>query len=136
MSIKGIDVSSYQGTIDWKKAKSDGVEFAILKVIRKDLKPDKQFESNWNGCIEAGIPVQGVYNYSYASTEQKAISDAKQVISILNGRKPMVWLDVEDSVQKNIGVRLADIINSYGNVIRSAGLQFGVYTGLHFTTAT
>ena len=47
MAIKGIDVSSYQGNIDWAQAKSDGVQFAILKVIRKDLQPDKTFEANW-----------------------------------------------------------------------------------------
>ena len=44
MAIKGIDVSSYQGTIDWLKVKNEGVGFAILKVIRKDLQPDKMFE--------------------------------------------------------------------------------------------
>lgn len=39
--MKGIDVSSYQGTIDWGKVKWAGVQFAILKIIRKDLNPDK-----------------------------------------------------------------------------------------------
>lgn len=53
---KGVDVSSYQGKIDWKKARTAGVEFAILKVIRKDLNPDKQFEANWAGCLAAGCP--------------------------------------------------------------------------------
>lgn len=40
--MRGVDVSSYQGVIDWTKAKAAGVRFAILKVIRKDLQPDKQ----------------------------------------------------------------------------------------------
>ena len=57
---KGIDVSSYQNTIDWKKVKGDGIQFAILKVIRKDLLPDKQFEANWNGCEAVGMPILGV----------------------------------------------------------------------------
>ena len=46
MSQKVIDVSSYQGTVDWDKVKAAGVSGAILKVIRKDLDPDKQFENN------------------------------------------------------------------------------------------
>ena len=50
---KGIDVSGYQGVINWQKVKADGVEFAILKVIRKDMNPDKQFENNWTGCEAA-----------------------------------------------------------------------------------
>ena len=51
--MKGIDVSSYQGTIAWGKVKWAGVQFAILKIIRKDLNPDKTFEQNLQGCTEA-----------------------------------------------------------------------------------
>ena len=64
MSKKVIDVSSYQGEIDWGKVKASGIQGAILKVIRKDLNPDKQFENNWKGCEKAGVPIVGVYNYS------------------------------------------------------------------------
>ena len=49
MTRKIIDVSSYQGIIDWRKVKASGIDGAILKVIRKDLNPDKQFENNWRG---------------------------------------------------------------------------------------
>ena len=132
MSRIGIDVSSYQGVIDWKKVKKSGVEFSILKVIRKDLNPDKQFENNYKGCVDNGVVVQGVYNYSYATTVIKAISDAKKVLDILGDRKVMVWLDVEDKCQEGLGKNLIDIINAYGNVITNAGLQFGVYTGQYF----
>lgn len=133
MSIKGIDVSSYQGTIDWKKVKAAGVGFAILKVIRKDLNPDKQFETNWCGCVQAGMTIQGVYNYSYATTVAKAKTDAQKVVGILGAdRHPMVWLDVEDSCQKGLGQKLVDIILAYREVITAAGMPFGVYTGLSF----
>ena len=44
--IFGIDVSSYQATINWKKVKQTAVKFAILKGIRKDLNPDKQLQNN------------------------------------------------------------------------------------------
>lgn len=129
---KGIDVSSYQGFIDWKKVANDGVEFAILKVIRKNLSADTKFETNWSGAKAAGIPVQGVYNYSYATTVSKAQTDAKKVVNILAGRKTMVYLDVEDNCQKNLGRTLIEIINAYGKVIEDSGNEFAVYTGLAF----
>lgn len=132
MNKTGVDVSSYQGEIDWRAVAGNGVKFAILKVIRKDLSPDKQFENNWKGCTEAGIPVQGVYNYSYATTVSKAKSDAAKVLEILAGRKTMVWMDVEDGCMEGLGKTLIDIINAYAEVITGAGLAFGVYTGQYF----
>lgn len=132
MGKTGIDVSSYQGEIDWNKAKNDGIDFAIIKIIRKDLGTDKQFWNNWNGCQEAGIPIRGVYNYSYATHVGKAIGDANAVLHVLNGRKTMVWLDVEDECQKNLGAKLITIIDAYADIIQKAGLDFGVYTGESF----
>lgn len=130
--IKAVDVSSYQGNINWNLVKSVGVDNAILKVIRKDLNPDKKFEQNWNNCKSANMNVQGVYNYSYATTVEKAKTDAQKVLSILNGRKCTIWLDVEDNCQKNLGKMLVDIINAYRDVVVSAGYDFGVYTSMSF----
>lgn len=132
MSIKGIDVSSYQGNIDWAKAKTSGVEFSVLKIIQKSLLPDNQFENNWKGCNESGVTIQGVYNYSYATTTSKAKMDAQKVLEILNRRKTMVWLDVENGCMEGLGENLIDIINTYAEVIIGAGLEFGVYTGQYF----
>lgn len=132
MKLKGIDVSAYQGAIDWYQVAKAGVQFAIIKIVRKDLNPDKRFEANWAGCRAAGVTIQGVYNYSYATTIQKARSDAKRVVELLAGRKVMVWMDVEDDCLKGRGRALADIINAYGEVIERAGLEFGVYTGKAF----
>lgn len=132
MARIGIDVSSYQGIVNWKRVKSSGICFAILKIVRKDLNPDKQFENNWEGCQNAGVEIEGVYNYSYATTTEKAVSDARRVLEVLNGREATVWLDVEDSCQKNLGRNLINIINAYAEVIKSAGLELGVYTGQSF----
>lgn len=132
MSKKVIDVSSYQGKVDWAKVKAAGVDGSILKIIRKDLNPDTQFENNWSGCESAGMPIVGVYNYSYATSVSKAKGDAQKVIDTLAGRKAKVWLDVEDTCLKGLGQRLIDIILAYQEVIRGAGLDFGVYTGLSF----
>ncbi len=132
LTNKCVDVSSYQGNINWEQVKSAGVHQAILKIIRKDLNPDTNFEQNWKGCQDAGVTVSGVYNYSYAASTAKAITDAKKVLSVLNGRKCMVWLDVEDKCQKGLGPLLKDIIHAYSDVITDAGYPFGVYTGMSF----
>lgn len=132
MSKKVIDVSSYQGLVDWVKVKAAGIQGAILKIIRKDLNPDKQFENNWSGCEKAGMPIVGVYNYSYATSVEKARNDAQKVIDTLAGRTAKVWLDVEDACLKGLGQKLIDIILAYQAVIQAAGLEFGVYTGLSF----
>ena len=129
---KCVDVSSYQGNIDWHSAKDAGIHHAILKIIRKDLKPDTKFEQNWKGCQNANVAVDGVYNYSYATSVEKAKTDAKKVLSVLNGRKCIVWLDLEDKCQQGLGPMIKDIINSYQDVILSAGYEFGIYTGPSF----
>jgi GH25 family lysozyme M1 (1,4-beta-N-acetylmuramidase) len=129
---RGIDVSSYQGLIDWKKVKAAGIEFAILKVARKDMTPDHQFEKNWAGCLAAGVPVQGVYHYTYAADIDKAASDAAKILKILGpDRNPFVWLDYED---KSLPTdrRAADIINTFGDVITEGGCEFGVYFGMAY----
>lgn len=131
-TYKGVDVSSYQGKIDWSKVKNAGVEFAILKVIRKDLAPDNQFENNWAGCVAAGIPIQGVYNYTYATNVNKAMTDASRVLEILGpDRHPFVWLDWEDKSLPT-GRQAADIINAYGDVITAGGCDFGIYFGMSY----
>lgn len=130
MSKTGIDVSCYNGKIDWKKVKAAGIQFAILKVVNKSLKPDSMFETNYKGCNDNGIPVIGVYNYSYATDTTKARADAKQVLKVLNGRKTTVWLDVEDECQMNLKKgKLVEIINAYAEVILKGGCSFGIYTG-------
>ena len=49
---KLIDVSSYNGKVDWEKAKAYGCQGAILKIVRKDLARDKQFNANYEACNE------------------------------------------------------------------------------------
>lgn len=129
---KGIDVSAAQTNMDYNKLKQTGVEFGIIKIIRKDLSPDKMFEKHYAGFTSAGISVFGVYNYSYATTVEKARSDAEVVIKTLAGRKLLVCMDVEDNVQKNLGHNLIEIINAYQETIEAAGLPFILYTGMAF----
>ena len=129
---KGIDVSAAQKNLDYAAIKNAKADFAILKIIRKDLNKDTMFEKHYDGFTKIGIPVFCVYNYSYATTVEKARADANMVIKHLEGRKLAVCLDVEDDVQKGLGKGLIDIINAYQEVISSAGLPFLLYTGMSF----
>lgn len=131
---KIIDVSTYNGTIDWKKVKKYGCDGAIIKIIRKDLGKDKKFEENYKKCEKLGIP-WGVYNYTYATTVAKAKSDMELVCDILDkiSKKHFkygVWFDIEDKVQAKLTKgMIASIINAAQTVVESRGYKFGVYTG-------
>lgn len=134
---KLVDVSSYNGTVDWKKAKQYGVDGAILKIIRKDLKRDNGFNRNYQACNENHIN-WGVYNYTYATTPKKARADMELVCDILDKLdkkyfKLGVWFDIEDQAQAKLSKdEIASIINAAQAVVESRGYKFGVYTGMSY----
>lgn len=131
---KLIDVSSYNGKVDWEKAKAYGCRGAILKIIRKDLKIDNGFNRNYQACNENGL-AWGVYNYSYATTVTKAKSDMKLVCDILDKIDKThfvygMWFDLEDKAQASLSkTKIAEIVNAAQQVVESRGYTFGVYTG-------
>ena len=129
---KGLDVSAAQKKMDYSKLKESGIDFAIIKVIRKDLNKDDMFETHYNGFTKVGVPVFCVYNYSYATTIEKACSDARMVLKHLEGRKLAVCLDIEDKCQQGLEKALIDIINAYQAIIESSGLPFILYSGMYF----
>ena len=95
---KGIDVSDNQGVIDWGKVAAAGVQFAILRSVRRSGKTDYQFAANLEGCRQHGIPV-AVYKYTYATTAEQVKEEARQVVELLRSHGlagTMVWWDVED----------------------------------------
>ena len=75
----GIDVSDNQGYINWPEVKAAGVQFAILRSVRRSGNPDKQLASNIKGCLECGMPFD-FYKYSYALTPAEAREEVKQVV--------------------------------------------------------
>ena len=134
MEIKGIDVSSWQGSIDWKTVSDYGMGFAILRITEKGNKIDSQFENNYGGCTKYNIPV-GVYKYSYATTISQIKDEANIVIKTLNNRKLdyPVFLDLEDDCQKNITrSTMMQMINTFRSIIIDAGYKFGIYCGKYW----
>ena len=87
----GIDVSRWQGNIDWQKVKDAGVEFVIMRIgvqsgAKKDIEIDSYYKQNIKGAKEVGLKV-GVYVYSTAINNKIAKDHAKWVINILDGIK-------------------------------------------------
>lgn len=101
VSHMGIDVSKYQGRIDWQKVAADGVEFAFLRLGLRGyesgkLVEDETFAANIKGALDNGIKV-GVYFFSQAITEEEAVEEANFVLERIapyNIECPVVF-DVE-----------------------------------------
>ena len=132
MEIKGIDVSSWQGDIDWAKVAQDGVRFAILKAGGSDASTrykDKQFEQNY-ACAKAnGIKV-GCYYFNGAGCTSSAagIADAQHFLSLISGKTfdyPCFSdLEAPTSATKQGNT---DAVIAFCQTVQNAGYLTGVY---------
>ena len=87
----GVDVSSWQGDIDWEAVAGDGVDFAMVRIGLRGtstgaLQADRCYEQNIDGAMAAGLAT-GVYFFAQAITIEEAIEEADFVLSLLNGRE-------------------------------------------------
>lgn len=136
MQKKGIDVSTWQGNIDWNKVKADGIEFAMLRSSFGKENPNQQtdnkFWQNYNGAKAAGVPI-GAYHYSYATTVEDAKKEADFFLSIVKGCEfeyPVAF-DIEDASQMYLGKQLiTDIIMTFCERVQAAGYYVSLYTNL------
>ena len=129
---KLIDVSEWQGKIDWEKVKPQ-IDGAILRcgyggdLERQD---DAQFKRNADECTRLGIPF-GVYLYSYAKTVEQAKSEAAHILRLVKGYKLSypVYLDLEENGTQTGAVERATV---FGQIIEKAGYWCGVYANLNW----
>ena len=130
---KGIDVSQYQGTIDWERVKASGIDFAIIRCgygMNQTDQDDNQWLRNVSECERLGIPY-GVYLYSHANTVEKARSEADHVIRLIEDRKlsyPVYYDLEEDSLSKLSNSKLAQIIETFTGRLKASGYSnVGIY---------
>lgn len=126
---KGIDVSAWQGVIDWKTVADYGMDFAILRITEAGNVIDSCFEKNYSGCQKHNIPT-GAYKYSYAMTVAEIQSEARKVVEVLNGRKLQypVWLDLEWNNQRSLGAeQIHKLAEAFEKIIAAEGYKFGIY---------
>ena len=137
-TARGIDVSKFQGSIDWNAVKSDGITFAIIRCGYRGygsgaLVEDSTYRRNIQGAINAGLRV-GVYFYSQAINEAEAVEEASMVLSLVSGYSlPLgVYYDTE-----SVGGGRANALSAaertacavaFCETIRSAGYSAGVYS--------
>lgn len=129
----GIDVSDAQGHIDWKKVRAAGVEFAILRITRRNGKADLKLKDNIKGCRDNGIPME-FYKYSYAMSNMAASKEALRVVEVLRecgimpGKGTVIWADIEYDRQLALGkTAVLEIYKAFKEVIGNSGYRCGLY---------
>ena len=100
LSFKGIDVSTFQGDINWSAVKNSGIKFAIIRAgYGKEIsQKDNKFDRNYENAKAVGMPI-GVYWYSYAKSVEAAEQEAKTCLEIIKGKQfewP-IYYDIEES---------------------------------------
>lgn len=136
-TMVGIDVSKWQGEIDFDKLKDAGAEFVIMRLgVMKDkdseVEIDNTFEKNYENAKKVGLKV-GIYVYSEANNVDTAISNAQFIINILNGEKldfPVVF-DWEswayfNRMQMNLYM-LNKMYDAFSNTMKNAGYESMLY---------
>ena len=140
---KGIDVSKWNGTIDWKKVKADGIDYVIIRGGFGNATVDPQFKSYIQGASDAGLKI-GVYWFSYATSVAKAKEEAAKCLETIAPYKDKitypVFYDFEyDSVDyaKKLGITITKDLSSkmadeFLTAIKNAGYITGIYTNKDF----
>lgn len=139
--MKGIDVSSYQGTIDWTKVKNEGYKFAIIRLGIGDnieSQDDTQLKNNINGCEKNGIPY-GFYLVSYAERfegNESVQSEIEHTKRLIQGTKPFaIFYDMEIDATSSLGKgTLTNFAIKYCDYFKNLGYQVGVYANKNWFT--
>ena len=138
MSIKGIDVSEFQGSIDWSKVKNDGIEFAILKlgnIYDYDANyKDSKFETNYKNARAQGIKI-GAYIYNYCNTVDTLKEGLEWALEQLDGKKfdMPIYLDMEDKdIQGETVETLTNQCNEFARFVQDKNYKAGVYANVNW----
>lgn len=134
--VMGIDVSKWNGSIDWKAVKNSGVSYVIIRCGYRGsstgaMVVDPKFKANIQGATNAGLKV-GIYFFSQAVNEREAVEEASMTLSLIKGYKISypVFIDIEgsggrgDKIDK--GTRTA-VANAFCKTIQNGGYTAGIY---------
>lgn len=127
--IKGIDVSSHQGSIDWAAVRAGGVKFAVIRASFGAGRRDKRLEENLKGCGENGLPY-GFYHYSYALTPEEAEEEAEFFLEAVKNSAPKLplYFDFEEKEQRALPIEeQLEIIEAFCERVEAGGYRAGLY---------
>ena len=143
--LRGIDVSTYQGAINWSAVKAAGIDFAIVKATQGHavnsnsyLFTDRQFAANVTGAHDVGLKV-GVYHYLTAKTVKEAQTEAAHFCDTIAAYKPRIelWAAVdveEDKYLPRNKKLLSDIVDAFCAYVAAEGYRPMVYTNPNYLT--
>lgn len=140
VELWGIDVSRYQGNINWRKVAAAGVKFAMLRAVstnKNGIYIDPTFEQNYKGARENGIPV-GVYFFTYAQDEATQNKEFEMLFKALDGKTLQypVALDIEDKNTASIGKnKLTALVKRGLDIIDQRGYKPMLYTYTNYKAA-
>ena len=131
MAVHGIDVSQWQGNIDFNKVKAAGVNFVIIRAGygRNISQKDPYFEQNYSRAKAAGLNV-GVYWYSYANSAVDAKTEAAACLQAIKGKtfEYPIYFDLEERSQFNKGAAFcSSLVTAFCDAIEKAGYFAGLY---------
>ena len=129
----GIDVSRWQGEIDFEKVKEDGVEFVIMRAGYSGTK-DFMFETYYEDAKNAGLGI-GCYIYSYAQTTAEARQDAVDLMDWIKGKTfdYPVYFDIEDECQQSLtNEERTDLCIAFLSEMKEKNYYAGVYASKHW----
>lgn len=139
----GIDVSYYQGEIDWEKVANDGIQFAMIRVGGRyygsgGLFEDTQFRANIQGALDAGLDV-GVYFFSQATTPAEAREEAEFLLARLEDYDvtyPVVfdWENISNDTARTDGMSRTQVTaaaNAFCSLVEDAGYSPMIYFNQH-----
>ena len=136
MERNGIDVSKWQGEIDWSKVKASGVAFAMIRASFGQSDLDPVFERNVTEAKRVGIPC-GAYHYCYAKTVDEARREAAFFLASVRGKRlsyPLA-LDLEDPSLQPLGKeKLTAIADAFLKELEAAGYYAVLYANLYWLT--
>lgn len=133
--MKGIDVSQWQGNIDFNAVKKSGIDFVIIRAGygREISQKDPYFEQNYARAKAAGLNV-GAYWYSYANSAEDAKKEAKTCTQVLAGKQfeYPIYFDIEENSQFAKGTMFcSSLVQTFCDTLIDAGYYAGFYTGYY-----
>lgn len=137
-TTKGIDISTWQQKVDFKKVKAAGYDFVIIRAGfgREISQKDNMFESHYKNAKAAGLAV-GAYWYSYADSVADAKKEANACIAVIKGKKfeLPIYFDMEENSQTKLGkTTLTKMAKAFCDTVKAAGYKVGVYSNLNWFT--
>ena len=132
--LRGIDVSKWQGDINWKKVSMSGIDFAMIRSSFGNMHTDEKLAENVAGCEKYGIPY-GFYHYSYADSTAEAKKEARYFLSVIKKYNPEypIVLDIENDHFKSMSRKqVTNIILAFVREIENAGYYVSIYSFAKF----